>query len=274
MKYSNHLDKFLTSSSLSASIFLASGAYKTHKDYKNATPKYKKRFLIKDSVVLAGTAAGLVAHHAIGKKIVNHRVYEKTVSKITNKINKMKFGTSINYTKSIIKELIAGFASTAFGIIGALGADYLLSKTKFKQPKAQHIEKKQDKINIYLENNLEKYADKDTVDVIYSSVTEMPKMKFFSTGLVGMDAIDLAKDLEFNKRLENTTKYLLNDTLVPLFLLSVSSALTKNIRPIYRVPLIFSSLAGGTILFNKILDYYTEKKQEKISLHDKDIKQL
>lgn len=263
MRYSNHLDKFLNSSSLSASIFLASGVYKTHKDYKNASPKYKKRFLIKDTVVLAGAAAGLITNHAIGNKIVKNKIYEKFVSDISNKINGMKFGTTINYTKSIVKELIAGFTSTALGVLGALGADYLLSKTNFKQPKYSKVENNQDKLNVYLENNLVKYADKDTVDVLYSSVTGMPKMKFFSSGLVGMDAIDLAKDIEFDKRLDHTTKYLLNDTLLPLLFLSTSSALTKNMKAIYRIPIIFSSLVGGTLILNKLLEKQIANEDKK-----------
>ena len=67
-----NLDKFLNSTSLTASIFLVSGGYKTYKDYRAANLKYKKKFLIKDCVVLSGAAAGMLANRAMGKKIVKN----------------------------------------------------------------------------------------------------------------------------------------------------------------------------------------------------------
>ena len=84
----------------------------------------------------------------------------------------------------------------------------------------------------------------------------MPAMKFVSSSLIGAEAIELAKEKEFEKKFSHTTKYLVNDTLVPLLFLSVSSALSKNLKPILRLPLIFTVLTGGTLLFKKM----TERK--------------
>ena len=126
MRYNPKLDKFLNSSTLSASIFLLSGGYKTYRDYKTADTKYKKRYLIKDSVVLSGAAAGLLINRTAANKIRQSHIYEKAVTRISQKINEVKYNSSLKYTKSIVKELISGFASTASGILGALGADYAL----------------------------------------------------------------------------------------------------------------------------------------------------
>ena len=56
---------------------------------------------------------------------------------------------------------------------------------------------------------------------MYSRVTDMPQMRIFTTGLIGAQALDLAKDREFDKRLQHTTKCMINDSLVPLFFLSI-----------------------------------------------------
>ena len=262
MKYNPKLDKFLNSSTLSASIFLLSGGYKTYRDYKDATPKYKNRFLIKDTVVLLGAAAGLSAHSLAGRKISKNHLYEQTITKISNKINNAKYNQSFKYTKAIVKELASGFSSTAAGILGALSADYILSKTKFKQPKlTNNSPQEKNKYIVYVDNNLNKISDENTRNVVYSSIADMPVMKFISPGMIGAQAIELAKEREFETRFKNTTKYLVNDTLVPLFLLSVSSALTKNLKPGIRIPVIFSSLVGGTLLFKKLLEQSSERQK-------------
>lgn len=254
MRYNPRLDKFLNSSTLSASIFLASGGYKTYKDYSTAEPKYKKRFLIKDTVVLLGVAAGLTANHYASKNISKTHFFEKAVTKISSRVNETKYNASLKYTKSIVKELISGFSSTAAGVIGALGADWLLSKTKFKQPKQSKNAPEKSKFEIYVDTNLSKISNENTRNAVYTGITDMPAMKFVSSSLIGAQAIELAKEREFESRFKNTTKYLINDTLVPLFLLSVSSALTKNLKPKLRIPIIFTSLAGGTLLLKKILE--------------------
>ena len=87
MRYNPKLDKFLNSSTLSASIFLLSGGYKTYRDYKTADTKYKKRYLIKDSVVLSGAAAGLLINRTAANKIRQSHTYEKAVTRISQKIN-------------------------------------------------------------------------------------------------------------------------------------------------------------------------------------------
>lgn len=254
MKNIKNLDKFLNSTSLTASLFLATGGYKTYKDYEAATPKYKKRFLIKDCVVLSGAALGIATNRMIGKKIVKNSLYKKIIENISKKITQTKMEAPIKYTSSIISELLAGFSTTALGILGALGADFLLSQTKFKQPEKSKLNPHKDKFEKYFENNIHKYADKDTVDMFYTSMTEMPQMRFLTSGMLGADAIDIAKDLEFDKRLKHTTKYLVNDTLIPLLFLSVSSALTKKMKSLYRIPIIFVSLIGGTMVTNKIVE--------------------
>ena len=265
MKIGKTFNKIINSPYLSASIFLASGGYKIYDDYKLADDKYKKKFLIKDSVVLSGAALGMLAERSFAQKAYNSKLYHNTIHKVSENIlhfSKIKnIQTYLGYTKSILKNFLSGFALFASGILGALGMDYLLSKTGFEQPNRttrKHIQEKT-KIRRYIDGNIEKIVDKKTKEEMYSRITDMPQMKIFTTGLIGAQAIDLAKEKEFDKRLNHTTRCMVNNSMLPLFFLSTSSTLTKNMRTIYRVPIIFTSLVGGTMLGKKMLNKYVEK---------------
>lgn len=256
------IDKILNSSALSTSIFIAGGCCKTYKDYKSANEKYKDKFLVKDCVVLSGAALGMLAFQGCADKAGKSKLYSKIKNYILPKINKPDVHNgvrnSIHYAKEITKDLSLSFMSTASGILGALGMDWLLSKSDFEQPQVSNAEKikehQKNRISAYIDSNVTKYADENTKSVFYTSVTDMPAMKFLSSGMVGTQAIEIAKDREFNKKLKHTTGYLVNDTLVPLIFLSVSSALTKGFKSKYRIPVIFFSLFGGTLATQKILD--------------------
>ncbi len=268
MQIGKTFNKIINSPYLSASFFLASGGYKIYEDYTGADKKYKKKFLIKDTVALTGAALGMLAERSATKKFVKSKFYEKTLHNLSEKIvflHKTKNAqTSVNYTKAIIKNVSSSFTLFASGILGALGMDYLLSKTGFEQPtiETRNHEREMNKVSQYIDNNISKIIDENTKEEMYSRVTDMPQMRIFTTGLIGAQALDLAKDKEFDKRLQHTTKCMINDSLVPLFFLSTSSTLTKKMRSIYRVPIIFTSLVGGTMITKKIINRFGNKADD------------
>ena len=256
-------DKFINSPKLSGSIFLVCGAYKTYKDYQNAEPSHKKRFLIKDSVVLSGAALGMLFHSTLANQVVKIKFFDKLSSKMSDYIStKKNIEKPAMYAKEISKNILSNFLSFSSGIIGALGADWLLSKTGFEQPVQQEKVSK---------TNLEKFAERSsnknlniidphTKQIMYSRVTDMPQMKIFTTGMIGAQAIDLSKEKELDKRLKYATNCLISNSLVPLFFLSVSSAFTNNLKTKYRIPIIFGSLVGGTMCVNKLVESYNKKR--------------
>ena len=69
--------------------------------------------------------------------------------------------------------------------------------------------------------------------------------------------------------MKHTTKCLITNSLVPLFLMSTSTNLTKKLNALYRVPIVFASMALGTHFAN-------EKIKPKLSMleteeHDKKV---
>jgi hypothetical protein len=113
-----------------------------------------------------------------------------------------------------------------------------------------------EKIN-HSNNGVGKVTGKEVRGAIYSRVTDMPQLQILTPTLVGSYAVDLSKDLEFRKRLKNTTDCLINNSLIPLFILSTSSALTTGLKKRYRIPIIFTSLVGGTLGINKLQEFYS-----------------
>lgn len=257
------INKLIDSSALSAGIFITSGCYKTYKDFKTASHKYRNKFLVKDSVILSGAAAGMLAEYTLGRKVAKSQVYRQSVKNLTHIVHNPKWEHGLETTHGIVKNVTNGFMVTAFGVIGALSADYALSKTSFEQPKPLKKAPAKSKIHKYIDKNIAKVTtDENTRDILYTSVTDMPQMKFLTTGMVGTQAMEIAKDKEFDKRLKNTTQYLMNDTLVPLLFLSISSALTKKMRMLKRVPIIFGSIMGGTMITQQILDRFSNNRDD------------
>ena len=261
MQVNKTLDNVLNSTLLSTSIFIGSGVYKTYKDYKNADDKYKSKFLVKDSVVLSGAALGLLGYNAASKKILSHKNFKNATHAITHYlINKAKVVEKpVKYVKEITHDLISSFLLCTSGILGALGMDYLLSKTGFEQPENNPDAYEKSRFAAYLDNNIMKDVDENTRDIMYSRITDMPQMRIFATGMIGTQAIDLAKNKEFDKRLKYTTECLINDTLIPIAILSTTTAFTKEVKPLYRIPIIFASLVGGTMFANKLLQHHIDE---------------
>lgn len=263
MKYRNiPVDKFLSSSFLATSLFITSGCHKTYKDYKNAPKEYKDDFLVKDSLVLSGAALGMLAYQGCANKILKSgryvQIMEKTLKVIEESTLNEKLKTSIQYTTDIIKDLTAGVMSSACGIAAALGIDYLYTKCNSEELEYKPKAETENRMTRFVDKSLSKVTDKDTRNALYASVSDLPVI---SSGMLGANAIEIARDREFHKRLKHTTGYLINDTLVPLIFLSVSSALTRNMRPIYRIPTIFMSLFTGTLGLRKCMDKYVGLKK-------------
>ena len=278
MKSTEVINRILTSPFLSTSIFLTSGVAKTYKDYKNADEKYKNGFLLKDTVVLAGAASGMFLCSNSSKYLVKiapvKKIIEKQAQKLLSKLPKNeilanKMSTPMNYAKEIVQNTFTNFSLFASGVCGALIADYLLGKMGFKQPKINKEKISQEiSINKNFDARVEKIVGEDVKNAMYERVVDMPQLNMLTSSLVGAAALDLSKETETKTRLKKTTSCLINMSLIPMLLLSSATALTQKLRLRYKIPIIFTSLVGGTVLINRIQEHGIKKEILKVKYPD------
>ena len=278
MKSTEVINRILTSPLLSTSIFLTSVVAKTYKDYKNADEKYKNGFLLKDTVVLAGAASGMFLCSNSSKYLVKiapvKKIIEKQAQKLLSKLPKNeilanKMSTPMNYAKEIVQNTFTNFSLFASGVCGALIADYLLGKMGFKQPKINKEKISQEiSINKNFDARVEKIVGEDVKNAMYERVVDMPQLNMLTSSLVGAAALDLSKETETKTRLKKTTSCLINMSLIPMLLLSSATALTQKLRLCYKIPIIFTSLVGGTVLINRIQEHGIKKEILKVKYPD------
>ena len=89
---------------------------------------------------------------------------------------------------------------------------------------------------------------------IISNITNMPEMRIFNNTMVGLQSFQVAEEKTFKDKLKHTTRSLVTNTLVPMFFLSLASNLTKGMKPILRLPLVFTSMVAGTMYTNKKIE--------------------
>ena len=90
----------------------------------------------------------------------------------------------------------------------------------------------------------------------------MPEMKIFNNTMIGIQSFEIAEEKTFKDKLRRTTHSLLTNTLVPMFFLSLSSNLTKNMKSLYRIPIVFTTMVAGTVATNKKIEEYHNNKQK------------
>ena len=313
----NQVNHVLTSTNTSIFLFSTTGAYKIMHDYKNASQEEKKSVLLRDCVILGGSALG-IAGYTVGKanfaksgfrkqcsgyidkaitSIKNTKFWQKTHTEKAKPI-KEKSKLILNHSKEIAKECADNTLLVAAGITGAVTSDYLIQMSHLSERilkkhvtnktglnvdvvqnenKIQEFDKNEAKQNTNLTNqitnnnknttnspfNLIKKkldVDQETKDNIFSNIGNMQEMKVFNNAFVGLESFHIAEEKTFKDKLRETTKSLVAKTLVPVFFLSLASNLTRGMKLIYRVPLVFASLSAGMIATDKKLEKAIDKK--------------
>ncbi|MCM1266194.1 MAG: hypothetical protein NC200_08355, partial [Candidatus Gastranaerophilales bacterium] len=108
--------------------------------------------------------------------------------------------------------------------------------------------------NSSINKNFDNTVGTEVKSNIFSQITNMPAMKMFSKTMVGMQGFEVIEEKTFKDRMQHATKCLITNSLVPLFFMSVASSLTKNMKSLYRLPIIFSSMVVGTMYTNKTIE--------------------
>lgn len=136
-------------------LFVAIGAGKTYKDYKESQPASRSYVITKDAAILGSAAAGYAAGNYALKKMPNIAFVDSTAklfSKFLDKLSKKKFvkeklapkftpfikpmnfmHTSLNFIEHAAKECTSGCFIMAVTVLSAVAGNRLLSKYLFKK---------------------------------------------------------------------------------------------------------------------------------------------
>lgn len=261
------------------------GAAKTVYDYKSVGEDYKRKILLNDVVVLGASSAGILGYKALGNnKTIHNKIFKPTVDYFHGKFNKFyesdfaqkhlvgKFDklyrplqTPIEYSKNIIATCISNTAMVGAGLFSAILADYALTKNGLGIHKLKNImdgdtkqtmmpQKQLEQVENFKKKNVDTVVSKNVQEEMFWRMTDFKAFSAFNSAFIGLAGLDITDDEKYSKQVKNASKYLLVNTLVPLFFFSLSSALTKKLKNIYRFPIMFASLVTGTLLVKNAVD--------------------
>ncbi len=283
-----NFNKIVDSRAAGLIVFGVTGTAKVVSDYKNAPDNKKDFVLLRDSLILGGTALGVgaysIAHGQIIKSptvknktnkikntivssIKNSKIYNKLSAKITNPAEKI-----IKQTGKIIGDCADNTFMLASGILGAIAADYGIRATHLEKNRRTRklARSSEDTIgSLYMYENklinefknsrfnkdLDSAVGSEVKSNIYSRITDLPAMRMFSKTMVGMQGFEVIEEQTFKKRMKHATSCLISNSVIPLFFLSTATRLTKGMSTILRAPIIFTSLVGGTMYANKAIKH-------------------
>lgn len=285
-------NKIFNTKNLEAGIFLLMGTAKTVQDYRSVSEEYKQKILLNDVVVLGASSAGMLGYKALGKnKTLHNKLFKPTVEYLHKKFEELyktdfvqkhfagKFKhlyeplqTPIEHSKNIIASCLSNTAMVGAGIFSAILADYALTKNGLGVHKRKNIIDEEKKISItppkqieqvekFMKKNVNNVVSKDLQREMLWRVTDFKVFNPFNSAFVGLAGLHITDNEKYSKQVKNASKYLLVNTLVPLFFFSVSSALTKKMKNIYRFPIMFASLVTGSLLVKKAIGISENNKK-------------
>lgn len=270
---------------LEAGVFLLMGGAKTVQDYRSVGQDYKQRILLNDTVVLAASSAGMIGYRALSHSNMMRNTFFKPAvesihkhftrfydSKFSQKYLKGKFDNlyhplhkPLEMSKNIIGTCMSNVLMVASGLFGAIAGDYALTKTGYGIHKTKKLKTESPKpaqmlhIEHFMKNNVDTVIDKNLQQEMFWRVLDFPVFNMLTSPFVGLEGLKITDDEKYSKQVKNATKYILVNSLVPLFFLSLSSALTKKLKNIYRFPIMFASLLSGTLAVKHSIDKNVSK---------------
>lgn len=290
MGVSLNLNKILDSKLTGLTVFGVTGIAKLASDYKSAPENNKDFVLLRDGIILGGSAAGVGLYGLMSSRLAKSKIIENTISSCSNKlVNSIKktniYQTKLQpiakkmkkpltyigqHAKNVVKYCADNTMMLACGILGAVGADYgirysHLEKNRKLRKLSQVGEQTFDSLSDYehklrdnlqqsrLNKDLENVVGSEIKSNIYSRITDLPAMRMFSRTMVGVQGFEVIEEKTFKNRMKHATRCLVSNSVVPLFFMSTATSLTQKMPAIVRAPIIFTSLVGGTMYTNKLI---------------------
>ncbi len=281
-------NKFLESKATAATVFAVTGLSKLASDYKDAPTDKKHYTLTHDAFVLGVSALGVAGYTFASKKVIKSKGFTKLLNKlkthIKGHIEEKKYSKPaknvLNYLKEVSTKCLDNTLMLGTGILGAIGADYLVHAVhldkKLKQKRTLQTEDKSFNrindttntlINSFKESGLNKTLDNavgsEVKNSMYNRIFDFPAMRMFTTSMVGMQGFEVIQEKTLKARMMHTTKCLIANSVVPIFFLSTATSLTKKMNSALRLPLTFATMIFGTMYTNKLIDKHQYKDVRK-----------
>lgn len=240
---------------LAPTVFLAVGSGKTVMDYNNSTPQRKKRTLVKDTVILTGSAVGFMLARPLSQSLCR-----------LGSLN----GTILKNTEYVITQSFAAAINTLAGIAGAVGANRLAYKYILNKPSFQIKTEEQSKgpdspigLNNKVFSRFE-YVNKPAVETA-NAILSLPNMNYFYAPMVALTGMSVAKTKGNNNQIKRAAKEVIANSLIPTFLVSAVSLFVHNKNNYVKYPALLSALVVGSYAGNKIAEKYEDKLDETIA---------
>jgi hypothetical protein len=249
-------------------IFIATGIYKTCKDYKDAYNK--KAVLAKDAAILAGSAAAFAVIFPVTRRLCNAQFIESVAKLFKKNVVKNPAVDSLKKTEYVVKECVGGVLNTLAGVLGAIYSNalmqkYVLNKPFFVKEKPENPSPAVPQSRVFQRfDYINKTPVGYTVNRMFTTMSDMPDLKLLEKPMIALTGFSVANTDGYHNKFKKTTHELLSNTLIPTFFVSVASLFTNNSKSYVKYPVLLASLLTGAVAGAKVSEKYKDKIDKKI----------
>ena len=245
---------------LAPAAFLSIGTGKVYYDYKKEQPTSKKRVLIKDSAIIAGSILGFLLVNPLTKFICKNYTIQNKVMKAS---------------EYILAQAFAGTINTFAAIAGAIYSNELVHKYFLDNPKYPNLNTKNvsaDKSAGIIQqssvfknfNYVNTQFASTTANAMLSTALYVPAMKVFNTPIMALSGFSVANTKGYHNKLKKTTYELLANTMIPSLIISGVSLFVDKKKPVVKYPALFASICAGSYAGVNVANQFKQQLDEKI----------
>lgn len=236
----SHISKYITHPAvLAPTVYIGIGASKMLLDYQKAEPHEKRKTLVKDVAILAGSVLGFALMSPITSLFSKKELF-------SNKL--------IKDTSYVIKQSLAATLNTLAGVTGAVYANelmkkFVLNKSYFCPPPVWNEDnpETQKAKNIFKSfSSITQHSATKTANRVVTNLSDIPSMSVLSAPMIALTGFSVANTEGSHNKLKKTTKEILANTLIPTIFVSITSLFVGNKKNIIKIPAIIGALILGS----------------------------
>lgn len=250
------------------SALLALGTAKTAYDYHKADKKDKKDILIRNSVIVGSSIAGVAAAQKYSSKLIQQKHIDKVINSVANKVLKLPKPKFIkNFFESLLDanknhkidigedkaqclEIMQNCFKDCLLVLSAIGAGLIggevLNLTYFKnrKPPLEHTD-----INTLEPNyNIKANPDEGLEQVSKILEGDFKALKYIDQPMAVFDALQITEEKDPSTKIKMTAYELIANALLPTFFISLAMSLTKNLSLPKRIGIVGASGGLGLLI--------------------------